>query len=65
LTWAIERCRTLPASARIANVTTLSRALPSQQLRGEEARDRILGAALELFAASGFNGASTRSLAER
>ena len=34
------------------------------QPRGEEARNRILEAALDLFAAHGFDGASTRSIAE-
>jgi AcrR family transcriptional regulator len=33
-------------------------------MRGEETRGRILDAALELFAASGFEGASTRAIAE-
>lgn len=33
--------------------------------RGEDTRGRILEAALELFAASGFEGASTRTIAER
>ncbi len=45
--------------------TTLSRFRPGQQQRGEETRGRILDAALELFAASGFEGASTRTIAER
>ena len=42
-----------------------SRFRPGTQQRGEETRGRILDAALELFAASGFDGASTRTLAER
>ena len=44
---------------------TLSRFRPGTQQRGEDTRRRILGVALELFAADGFEGASTRSLAER
>jgi TetR/AcrR family transcriptional regulator, regulator of cefoperazone and chloramphenicol sensitivity len=38
---------------------------PAVQQRGEETRARILEAALELFAAHGFEGASTRTIAER
>lgn len=38
---------------------------PAAQQRGEETRTRILEAALELFAANGFEGASTRTIAER
>jgi AcrR family transcriptional regulator len=45
------------------SVTTRFR--PAAQQRGEETRGRILEAALELFAASGFEGASTRTIAER
>jgi TetR/AcrR family transcriptional regulator, regulator of cefoperazone and chloramphenicol sensitivity len=45
--------------------TTVSRFRPGQNLRGEETRGRVLDAALELFAASGFEGASTRTIAER
>jgi AcrR family transcriptional regulator len=45
--------------------STLSRSRPGQQQRGEETRGRILEAALELFAAHGFDGASTRTIAER
>ena len=44
---------------------TTSRFRPGSNQRGEETRGRILEAALELFAASGFEGASTRTLAER
>ena len=44
---------------------TLSRFRPGTQQRGEDTRRRILDVALELFAADGFEGASTRSLAER
>jgi len=35
------------------------------QLRGEDTRRRILEAAIEIFAAEGYDGASTRLLAER
>jgi AcrR family transcriptional regulator len=44
---------------------SISRFRPGSHQRGEETRGRILEAALELFAASGFEGASTRTLAER
>lgn len=43
----------------------MSRFRPGTHQRGEETRGRILDAALELFAASGFEGASTRTIAER
>src|SRR5262249_60740681 len=43
----------------------ISRFRPGTNQRGEETRLRILEAALELFAASGFEGASTRTIAER
>ena len=45
--------------------TTVSRFRPGFHQRGEETRGRILEAALDLFAASGFDGASTRTIAER
>jgi TetR/AcrR family transcriptional regulator, regulator of cefoperazone and chloramphenicol sensitivity len=45
--------------------TAVSHYRPVAQQRGEETRARILDAALELFAASGFEGASTRIIAER
>lgn len=38
---------------------------PSMQTRGEDTRRRILDTALELFAAEGYEGTSTRLLAER
>jgi TetR/AcrR family transcriptional regulator, regulator of cefoperazone and chloramphenicol sensitivity len=38
---------------------------PGTNQRGEETRGRILVAALELFAENGFDGASTRAIAER
>jgi TetR/AcrR family transcriptional regulator, regulator of cefoperazone and chloramphenicol sensitivity len=44
--------------------TAVSRFRPASQQRGEETRGRILESALELFAASGFDGASTRAIAE-
>jgi AcrR family transcriptional regulator len=44
---------------------TISHFRPGTNLRGQETRSRILEAALELFAASGFDGASTRTIAER
>jgi len=42
-----------------------ARIRPVSQPRGEDARRRILDAALELFARDGFDRASTRDLAER
>jgi AcrR family transcriptional regulator len=36
-----------------------------RQRRGDEVRERILAAALECFGASGFEGASTRAIAEK
>jgi AcrR family transcriptional regulator len=45
--------------------TTIGRFRPAANQRGEDTRGRILDAALELFAASGFEGASTRTIAER
>jgi AcrR family transcriptional regulator len=44
--------------------TSLVRLRPLYQPRGEEARRRILDAALELFSINGFEGTSTRSIAE-
>ncbi len=44
---------------------TVSRFRTGTQQRGEDTRRRILDAALELFGKEGFEGASTRSLAER
>ena len=44
---------------------TTSHYRPAAQQRGEETKARILEAALELFAANGFEGASTRTIAER
>lgn len=41
------------------------RVRPKTQTRGEDTRRRILEAALEIFAAQGYEGASTRALAER
>ena len=43
----------------------VSRFRPGSHQRGEETRRRILDVALELFATSGFDGASTRMIAER
>ena len=40
------------------------RSRPAVQARGEDTRRRILEAALDLFAAQGFEGASTRQIAE-
>jgi AcrR family transcriptional regulator len=43
----------------------VSRHRPGTHARGEDTRRRILDAALEVFAAEGYEGASTRFLAER
>jgi AcrR family transcriptional regulator len=43
----------------------VSRHRPSSQARGDDTRRRILNAALEVFAAEGYEGAGTRLLAER
>jgi AcrR family transcriptional regulator len=43
----------------------LIRFRPAVPTRGEDARRRILEAALEMFAAEGYEGASTRQLADR
>ena len=45
--------------------STVTRFRPSTQGRGEETRRRILETALEMFAAEGYDGTSTRHLAER
>jgi TetR/AcrR family transcriptional regulator, regulator of cefoperazone and chloramphenicol sensitivity len=42
-----------------------SRGRPGTQARGEDTRRRILETALDLFAAQGYEGASTRQIAER
>ncbi|HZQ00706.1 MAG TPA: CerR family C-terminal domain-containing protein [Reyranella sp.] len=44
---------------------TVTHFRPSNQGRGEESRRRILEAALEMFAAEGYDGTSTRQLAEQ
>lgn len=44
---------------------TTSRYRPPAQQRGEETRLRLLDAALELFAKDGFEGTSTRALADK
>jgi TetR/AcrR family transcriptional regulator, regulator of cefoperazone and chloramphenicol sensitivity len=46
-------------------VHLFTRHRPSTQTRGEDTRRRILETALEVFAAEGYEGASTRQLAER
>lgn len=43
----------------------ITRYRPATQSRGEDTRRRILDTALEIFAAEGYQGASTRVLAER
>ena len=46
-------------------VHLFTRHRPTAQTRGEDTRRRILETALEVFAAEGYEGASTRQLAER
>ena len=46
-------------------VHLFTRYRPTSQSRGEDTRRRILETALEVFAAEGYEGASTRQLAER
>jgi len=46
-------------------VEAVNRFRPGSQQRGEDTRRRILETAFELFASDGFEGASTRTLAER
>lgn len=53
-----------------ARLTTRKQALPkktggAKRARGEEVRERVLHAALECFGAFGFEGTSTRAVAER
>lgn len=43
---------------------TTGRGRPATQARGEDSRRRILESALDLFAAHGYEGASTRQIAE-
>jgi AcrR family transcriptional regulator len=44
---------------------TVARRRPATQTKGEDTRRRILETALEIFAAEGYEGTSTRQLAER
>lgn len=46
-------------------VHVIARHRPGTQARGEDTRRRILETALEIFATEGYEGASTRQLAER
>ena len=46
------------------NVPTTARGRQGTQARGEDTRRRILETALDLFAAHGYEGASTRQIAE-
>jgi AcrR family transcriptional regulator len=48
-----------------AAAPTAGRARPPAQQRGEDTRLRILRTALQVFAAEGYEGASTRTLAQR
>lgn len=48
----------------MSDVQVTGRGRPGTQARGEDTRRRILEAALDLFAAHGYEGASTRQIAE-
>src|SRR5215469_4812704 len=65
LTLSVDRFIAPPLIRGHSMSVTTTRFRPASQQRGEETRARILEAALELFAASGFEGASTRTIAEQ
>jgi AcrR family transcriptional regulator len=48
----------------MSDIQAFSRGRPATQARGEDTRRRILETALDLFAAQGYEGASTRQIAE-
>lgn len=48
----------------MTDIQATGRGRPGTQARGEDTRRRILEAALDLFAAQGYEGASTRQIAE-
>lgn len=48
----------------MTDIQATGRGRPGTQARGEDTRRRILEAALDLFAANGYEGASTRQIAE-
>lgn len=55
------RLATEPKEAKAVS----ARAEPKRRRRGEDVREKVLQAALECFGAFGFEGASTRAVAER
>ena len=48
----------------MTDIQAIGRGRPATQARGEDTRRRILETALDLFAAHGYEGASTRQIAE-
>ena len=48
----------------MTDIQAFARGRPATQARGEDTRRRILETALDLFAAQGYEGASTRQIAE-
>src|SRR5258708_25484716 len=48
----------------MTDIQAFSRGRPATQARGEDTRRRILETALDLFSAHGYEGASTRQIAE-
>ena len=48
----------------MSDIQAFGRGRPATQARGEDTRRRILETALDLFAAQGYEGASTRQIAE-
>ncbi len=51
--------------SQLGATRAVTRARPGTQQRGEDTRLRILRSALEVFASEGYEGASTRTLAQR
>ena len=54
-----------PASGTTSNTTSSTISSTTKQPRGAEVRERVLQAGLECFGAFGFEGTSTRAVAER
>jgi len=59
------RLKARPGVAQAPDVASVGKRAPRQRRRPEEARELILRAALECFGAFGFEGTSTRAVAER